>query len=66
MIRTLIIDDERLARQRIKRLLEPFNNFIEILGECKSGGEALVEIRKRRPDLIFLDVQMRDMNGFEV
>ena len=62
-IRALIVDDEPLARQRIRLLLgeEP---DIELLGECASGPEALAAIQREPPDLLFLDVQMPEMDGF--
>jgi two-component system LytT family response regulator len=64
-IRTLIVDDEPLARQRLAELLvaEP---DIEIVGQCRDGEEAATAIVDRAPDLVFLDVQMPQMNGFEV
>jgi len=64
-IKTLIVDDEPLARERIRTLLakEP---DIEIAGECADGDEALAAMRKHAPDLVFLDVQMPEMDGFEV
>jgi two-component system LytT family response regulator len=64
-IRTLIVDDEPLARKRIKRLLieEP---DIEIIGECASGREAIERIQDTSPDLLFLDIQMPEIGGFEV
>lgn len=65
MVRTLIIDDEALARRRIRHLLEQRMD-VQILGECKNGGEAITAIDIERPDLIFLDIQMKDMTGFEV
>ncbi|MEM1322075.1 MAG: LytTR family transcriptional regulator DNA-binding domain-containing protein [Bacteroidota bacterium] len=65
MIRTLIIDDESPARQRIRDLLARQSD-IELIGECKSGQEAIDSILNSKPDLIFLDIQMKDMNGFEV
>lgn len=65
MVRTLIIDDEALARRRIRHLLEQRHD-IEILRECKNGEEAISAIEKDQPDLIFLDIQMKDMTGFEV
>ena len=65
MIRTLIIDDEALARQRIKRLLRPYKE-IQLIGECSNGIDAIEKIKAYQPDLIFLDIQMKDMNGFEV
>ena len=66
MIRTLIIDDETLARQRIRQLLEQYQQQVLVIGECKSGTEALEAIQNSKPDLIFLDIQMQDLNGFEV
>lgn len=65
MIRTLIIDDEALARQRIKRLLIP-NKEVELVGECSNGMDAIQQIMSKQPDLIFLDIQMKDINGFQV
>lgn len=65
MVRTLIIDDESLARRRIRHLLGPRTD-VEILGECRNGVEAIEAIRAERPELIFLDIQMKDMTGFEV
>jgi two-component system LytT family response regulator len=64
-IRTLIVDDEELARERIRQLLldEP---EIEIVGECADGREAAISIRKETPDLVFLDIQMPEMDGFNV
>jgi two-component system, LytTR family, response regulator len=64
-IRTLIVDDEPLARQRLRQLLmeEP---EVEIAGECSNGLEAVAAIRSTRPGLIFLDVQMPELDGFGV
>jgi two-component system, LytTR family, response regulator len=64
-IRTLIVDDEPLARERIRSLLEKQPN-IDIVGECDNGVSALETIREQKPDLVFLDVQMPEMGGFEV
>jgi two-component system LytT family response regulator len=64
-IRTLIIDDEPLARRGIRSLLEQ-DPEIEIIGECADGVEAVEEIQRGNPDLIFLDVQMPEVNGFDV
>jgi two-component system, LytTR family, response regulator len=61
----LIIDDEKLARDLLREYLEPFNE-IEVLDECAKGSEAVEKINKLKPDLIFLDVQMPGMTGFEV
>jgi two-component system LytT family response regulator len=64
-IRTLIVDDEPLARQRVRKLLE-VDSDISILGECSDGKQAVAELRKLRPDLVFLDVQMPVLDGFGV
>ena len=61
----LIIDDEKLARDLLREYLESFPQ-IEIIGECAKGSEAVEKINKLKPDLIFLDVQMPGMTGFEV
>ena len=61
----LIIDDEKLARELLHEYLEGFPQ-IEIIGECAKGNEAVEKINKQKPDLIFLDVQMPGMNGFDV
>lgn len=61
----LIVDDEPLARERVRTLLETEQD-IEILGECADGREAIEAIREKRPDLLFLDVQMPEMDGFQV
>jgi two-component system LytT family response regulator len=64
-IRALIVDDEALARGRIRKLLagEP---DLEIVGECGNGPEAITFIQQQRPDLLFLDVQMPEVSGFDV
>lgn len=64
-IRTLIIDDEPLARTRIRTLLKEHEGF-EVLDECGDGASAVEAIEKHNPDLIFLDVQMPECSGFEV
>lgn len=64
-IRTLIVDDEPLAREGVRMLLEG-DSGIEIVGECVDGREAVARIGAQAPDLIFLDVQMPEMSGFEV
>jgi two-component system LytT family response regulator len=63
--RTLIVDDELLARERMRQLLLP-EPAIEIIGECSNGREAVGAIQDQRPDLIFLDVQMPELDGFGV
>jgi two-component system LytT family response regulator len=63
--RVLIVDDEALARERVRTLLEA-SDGVTIVGECSGGREAVDAIIDKRPDLVFLDVQMPDLNGFEV
>src|SRR5215213_65783 len=64
-IRTLIVDDEPLARRNLRLLLEK-DPQIEILEECPNGREAVKAINTLSPDLIFLDIQMPAMDGFDV
>jgi two-component system, LytTR family, response regulator len=64
-IRTLIVDDEPIARRGIRQQLRSETD-VEIIGECSNGREAVAAIRKGAPDLIFLDVQMPLLDGFEV
>ena len=64
-VRALIVDDEMLARDTLRLLLEQHEQ-ITIVGDCENGKEAVKAIRKERPDLVFLDIQMPEMNGFEV
>ena len=64
-IRALLVDDEPLARSNIAILLRN-DPQIEIVGECESGAEALTVIRRAKPDLVFLDVQMPECDGFDV
>lgn len=65
MIRTLIVDDEYLARQRVVKLLETHDD-VTIVGEARNAGEAVEMIQKLEPDLVFLDIQMPDQTGFDV
>jgi len=64
-VRTLIVDDEKWARKRIATLLRSEAD-IEIVGESANGTDAVTQIDSLSPDLVFLDVQMPGMNGFEV
>jgi two-component system LytT family response regulator len=64
-IRALIVDDEPLARSNLRTLLKR-DPDVEIVSECGSGMEALAEIREKKPDLVFLDVQMPECDGFDV
>ena len=65
MTNVLLIDDEPLARRMVREYLKDFPQFV-ILGESNDGFEGLKSIRELRPDLIFLDVQMPKINGFEL
>lgn len=64
-MRALVIDDERLARKELISLLNKYDE-LEIIGECANGEEAIAAIKEHQPDLIFLDVQMPGMNGFDM
>src|SRR5205809_2360692 len=64
-IRVAIADDELLARKFIRRMLKQ-DPEVEIVAECSNGAEAVATIRKEKPDLVFLDVQMPEMDGFAV
>ena len=63
IIRTIIADDEHLARESLSRLLQDFD-AIEIVAECKNGFEVIKTVREKKPDLLFLDIQMPNENGF--
>ena len=65
VLRTLVVDDEKLARDRLCGFLRGIDD-VEIVGEATNGPEAVALIEERRPDLVFLDVQMPGMDGFEV
>lgn len=62
--RTLIVDDMLLARKRLRRVLSK-DSEIEIVGECADGKEAVEAVRELKPDLMFLDVQMPETDGFQ-
>lgn len=64
-MRVLIVDDEALARQRVRRLLQGETD-VEVVGEAESGHEAVAMIRELQPDLVCLDVQMPGLDGFGV
>lgn len=65
MITTIIVDDEPLAREKLRGFLESESD-IEVIAECRDGAEALITIDQEKPDLVFLDVQMPELDGFEV
>ena len=64
-MKTIIVDDERLARQELKNMLVPFDE-LEIIGEAANADEAIELIQNLNPELIFLDVQMPGKDGFEM
>ncbi|MBR1704587.1 MAG: response regulator [Clostridia bacterium] len=66
MIRTIICDDEQAALKIIRHFIEMMNLPIEIIGTAENGVDALELIRKEKPDLAFMDINMPFMNGFEV
>lgn len=65
MIRTLIVDDEPLARKKIRTFLKPHTDF-EIIGECVDGQEAADAILRLHPDALFLDVRIPQIDGFQL
>jgi two-component system LytT family response regulator len=64
-VRALIVDDEPLARRGVVLRLSKFSD-VEIVGECGDGHSAVKKILERSPDVVFLDIQMPGMDGFEV
>lgn len=64
-IRTLVVDDEPLARRGLLVRLAQFEQ-IEVIGECVNGRDAVEVIKREQPDLVFLDIQMPGLNGFDV
>lgn len=64
-IRTLLVDDERLARRGLELRLAAAQDF-EIVGECENGREAIEKVRTLAPDVMFLDIQMPGLSGFDV
>ena len=64
-IRALVVDDEPLAREMIREMLED-DSEVEIVSECANGREAVEAIKSLKPDLVFLDIQMPELGGFEV
>jgi two-component system LytT family response regulator len=65
-LRTIIVDDEPTARRRLNRFLRQAADVEVLAAECGDGAAAVAAIQEHKPDLIFLDVQMPKMNGFEV
>jgi two-component system LytT family response regulator len=64
-MKALIIDDERLARAEVRRLLDDFD-WVKVVGEAENAEQALALIQAQQPDLLFLDIQMPDKTGFEL
>src|SRR5687768_16109648 len=64
-IRALVVDDEPLARAMIREMLES-DSEVEIVGECANGRDAIEAIKSASPDIVFLDIQMPEIGGFEV
>lgn len=64
-MKAVIVDDERLARKELRKLLEEYPD-IEIIGECSNGMEAITLINDKKPDLVFMDIEMPELNGFQV
>ncbi len=63
-VKVLIVDDEKLARDIVKKYLE--KSSVELIGECSNGFEGIKSINEYKPDIIFLDIQMPKINGFEM
>jgi two-component system, LytTR family, response regulator len=64
-IRAVIVDDEPLARRRIRSLLVEAAD-VEVVAECENGNQAIQAVEESRPDLLFLDIQMPEVDGFDV
>lgn len=64
--KALVIDDEPAARRLMKSLLQDHSDSVEVIGEAGTGQEAIAQIELLKPDLVFLDIQMPDLTGFEV
>ncbi|MCI0708181.1 MAG: LytTR family DNA-binding domain-containing protein [Ignavibacteriae bacterium] len=64
-IRALVVDDELLARERIKELMS-LDPALDLVGECEDGVTAIEEVKRLQPDLLFLDIQMPEVDGFGV
>lgn len=65
-MRVVVADDEPLARRRMLRLLRDHDDHVDVVAVCETGAHAVEAIRETRPDLVFLDVQMPELDGFEV
>lgn len=65
-LRTILIDDEQLALNRLRRLLTSHTDTFTVIGEALNGAEGLAKVETERPDLIFLDIEMPLLNGFDM
>ncbi|MBD2752327.1 LytR/AlgR family response regulator transcription factor [Spirosoma validum] len=65
-LKTILIDDEPLAISRLRRLLDKYRDTFEVIGEASNGAEGLTLIEAEQPDVIFLDIEMPLLNGFEM
>ncbi|HEV8285359.1 MAG TPA: LytTR family DNA-binding domain-containing protein [Chitinophagaceae bacterium] len=66
LFKAIVIDDEPAARRLMKNLLQDHKDVVEVIAEAATGKEAIEKIEELKPDLIFLDIQMPDLTGFEV
>lgn len=66
MLNAFIVEDEHLASSRLQKMLATYPNNLSLIGEANQGETAILEIEKLRPDVLFLDIQLPDMTGFEV
>lgn len=66
LFKAIVIDDEPAARRLMKSLLQDFSDIIEVIGEAGNGKDAIAIVNELKPDVIFLDIQMPDLTGFEV
>src|SRR6266487_1172840 len=66
LFKAIVVDDEPAARRLMKNLLQEHNDVVEIIAEADNGKDAIEKIERLKPDLIFLDIQMPDLTGFEV
>ena len=66
LFKAIVIDDEPAARRLMKSLLQEYAEIVTVIAEAGNGREAIQKIEELNPDLIFLDIQMPDLTGFEV
>lgn len=66
MIRTIIIDDEPNSRETLQLMLAEYGDELNIVDSCSNPKDAIISLKKNNPDLIFLDIEMPGMNGFEM